>query len=176
MFWLHASWHSQRCCRPSKGSPRLQSCRVYPPASNPIPSYKMGWASRINKCAVLQTEIHGKHPSAREDESYLDVEAVESSTCQCTITIAWQVALHETRHSSDLLYLYTHHSAKWTCQPTWQHPKKKCMSSSVGRVCSASSKRKAKPSDEPRQHKLGADVCCKHTTLPAKPGTCLTRH
>ena len=67
MFWLHASRHNQRCCRSSNGSPWLQGCWVYPPASNPIPSCNMGWVSRINKRAILQTKIHGKHQSTRKD-------------------------------------------------------------------------------------------------------------
>jgi hypothetical protein len=36
--------------------------------------------------------------------------------------------------------------------------------------CCASSKPKAKTTDEPRQHRLGTDVCFKQSALPAKPG------
>jgi hypothetical protein len=62
---------------------------THPPASIPILSYNMGWVSRINKRAIFETEIHGKHPRTREE-----VEAVHFCTCQCTTAITSHVALH----------------------------------------------------------------------------------
>ena len=54
--------------------------------------------------------------------------------------------------------------------------KKNGMSCLYAVICSASSKLKTNPTDEPRKHRLGTEVCFKQTALPAKPGTCFITH